>query len=317
MRLQAAFLAVTVLVNQCSPSGAQIATIATSNSHTCAIMIGTNGIRCWGINYYGEAGVGNTSPVTTFPSTDISTFGYPAKLLTVGRYYTCAVSTTGGIQCWGLNSQGQLGTGGTTNTNKPSGTPLTMPGGLPIIFASGSHLHTCVILSNNNLHCWGWNDCGQVGYGDRAPPVGTSSGYKYSVQSTPVLTNVLAVGTGYQHTCALTMSYTVRCWGSNGNGQIGLNSATPAVQLAISSDIATNARNLTVGVFHNCFISSVTGGARCWGSNEYGELGIGSSGTGNNVYAVPSTDLAVPGAAVAAVYPAVDSHTCKCRGFNV
>ena len=279
----------------------QVMAIATSLEHTCVIMVGTQGIRCWGANGDGQLGYNDNLQRTTFPATNINFGGYMAKQLSLGRRYSCALSTVGGVQCWGWNGYGQLGTGNQNGALKPNGV-IAMPGGAAVTHLSANHFHTCVVLAPNGaVHCWGWNNKYQCGYGDDVD--------KLSVPSTAVTTGALEVGTGYWHTCILTTAYNVKCWGNDQYGQIGIGGSASTQIGAPASNAVTGVSNLVVGVFHNCYVKGTA--ARCWGSSQYGELGYGSMS--NPVFTPGSVgDLNFNGATPAVVAAGIDSHSCEC-----
>jgi alpha-tubulin suppressor-like RCC1 family protein len=167
--------------------------------------------------------------------------------------------------------------------------------------AGGSHACAVVDLApNDQLRCWGRNDRGQVGKGDFLSPVDLPA--NVTLPFVP-----LDVEAGALHTCVLSAllpqdGSQLACWGENGSGQLGvgdtLDRFTPQVvdlAGAVAFDVAT-------GTNHTCAV--VTGGAvRCWGSNQFGQLGV-SLGTTSS-----STPLTVPGVVAERVVVG-DAHTC-------
>src|SRR5690606_24075784 len=130
--------------------------------------------------------------------------------ITAGEHQTCALLTGGGLKCWGRNSQGQLGDGTTSHRSAPvdvSG----LTSGVQMVRAAG-HI-TCALTTTGGVKCWGENGLGGLGDGttvDKNAPtdvVGLTSG-------------VAAITVGDSHACALTNAGSVRCWGSNSDGQL-------------------------------------------------------------------------------------------------
>ncbi len=199
------------------------------------------------------------------PTADLPHVPLRARQVTAGNYHTCAVTTSGGAQCWGANYWGQLGDG--TTTAKPWPTDVAgLSNGVQMI--SASHEHTCAITATGGVKCWGANYDGQLGDGtlsSRTTPtdvVGLSSG-------------VLAVSAGNYHTCALTVSGGVKCWGANDRGQLGDGtwnaSTTPVDVVSLTSGVQA----LSAGGYHTCALT-LAGSVKCWGLNSAGQLGDGT-----------------------------------------
>jgi alpha-tubulin suppressor-like RCC1 family protein len=203
--------------------------------------------------------------------------------IALGYRYTCAVMSSGGLRCWGDNSYGQLGDGGTETTRAlpgdvtlPSGTPLT---GVKAVAASAET--TCALLDGGIVKCWGRNNGGQVGDG-------TTVGRLYP---TDVLTspggNALAGATAIVgasdsggHSCSLHRGGGVKCWGLNSTGQLGdgttINRTTPVdVLTSAGGEPLSGATGVTAGSNHTCAL--INGGLMCWGSNSNGRIGDGTT----------------------------------------
>ena len=185
-----------------------VVAIAAGYAHTCAL---TNGgaVWCWGANWYGALGDGTTtsrsSPVA------VSGLGSGVSALTAGYYHTCALSSGGGLSCWGSNFRGQLGDGTTTDRSVPAAVSGLGSG---VTAVDGGEHYTCALTAAGTVSCWGANSYGSLGDGtttDRSLPVpvaGLGGG-------------VAGIAAGYGHTCAVTAAGAVWCWGYNGSGQVG------------------------------------------------------------------------------------------------
>ena len=157
--------------------------------------------------------------------------------------------------------------------------------------------HTCVVVADGTVRCWGLNASGQLGDGTINTPVS-------SVRVTGIST-AIAVATGKDHSCALLVDATVRCWGANGVGQLGNGSFNPSLQPFTVSGI-TNAVSISGGSNHTCVRRS-DGSIACWGSNEFGQIGDGS--IANN----RSTPVPVQGISNARMVAVGSTHTCAVR----
>lgn len=221
-----------------------------------------------------------------------------AKAIAVGRLHSCAVTTAGAVRCWGASDHGQIGNGVVDASSAGVfSTPVQVKGltsGVTSI-ATAFGDHTCVVVSGG-VKCWGANDQGQLGDGstdESAEPVavvGLDSG-------------VVAVAAGEQNSCALLASGAVKCWGKNDFGQLGDDSEVESSPEPVDVAGLTDAASIAAGLTHVCVVTT-TKAMKCWGSNLYAELGLGSSGNGAH------TPGAVPDLTNVASIATGDGVTC-------
>ncbi|MCH7580260.1 MAG: hypothetical protein IIB22_08460 [Chloroflexi bacterium] len=218
---------------------AGVQAIAAGSTHTCALL--ENGaVKCWGGNTTYQLGAESsetcisefTDPhVCSTTPLDVETLDGGVAGLVAGRGFTCALTETGGVTCWGNNAHGQLGDGTFANIRRtPSDVcadeqceaPLT---GASTVAAGGSH--TCALMNSGDLKCWGFGAFGQVGDGDldindRTTPVDVCRVYDTgAMQCLETLSGAAGVTAGFVHTCALMEDGGVKCWGSATSGQLG------------------------------------------------------------------------------------------------
>ena len=271
------------------------------SDHTCALTSG-GGVKCWGLNYYGQLGDGTTT--TRSSPFDVSGLSSGVIAVAGGFFHTCAVTSAGRVVCWGNNYLGQLGNG------VPAGhsLPVAVRGlgtGVTAVAAGGNH--TCALLSGGVLKCWGDNSHGQLGDG-------TSTSRDTPVDVIGIDNGATAVTGGQAHTCALTSSGGVKCWGSNYAGQLGDGTTVDRYEPVDVIGLTGGVQSVVAGRSHTCAITSA-GGLKCWGDG--GQLGNGT--TGGSSVPVDVSGLSTGVAAVAPDY----YHTCalmtaggvKCWGF--
>ena len=237
-------------------------------------------------NLLGQLGTGAAQNQTGFLPAIVTVPG-PFKSLSTGGNHTCTVLDNGSAMCWGSNFYGQLGnsqSGGSENnydSTIDSNIPNPVSFNQPVKAISVGNTHSCVVLDNHSAMCWGDNTYGQLGNGN------SGSG---QLSNVPVAVSALgpikSISLGYQHTCAVLSDESLKCWGSIEDGQLGngVTSGLNAVNPVSVSGLGA-VRSISLGYSHSCALLS-NQRAKCWGSNNDGQLGNGSSGTDN---ATPGT----------------------------
>jgi alpha-tubulin suppressor-like RCC1 family protein len=236
--------------------------------YACAIESGGE-VACYGDDTWGQLGNGSTSASSVpglIPSLESGVTSLSAG--SGDRPSVCSV-VSGAVKCWGSNG-GALGNGTTATT---SGTPVPVTGFSGTVTSvsvggDASSGFACALISGGAVQCWGYNASGQLGNGST-----TTSAIPVTVSG---LTDAVAVSAGYDGACALTSAGAVMCWGANSVGQLGNGTTT-------SSSVPVQVTGLTSGVTaistaanSACAVTS-GGAAQCWGSNNTGQLGNGST----------------------------------------
>ena len=240
--------------------------IASGGSHSCgATPAGV--MYCWGHNGGGQLGIGNVDN-SGEPKEGSLPSGIRFFAPTAGWYHSCALTSTGIAYCWGANSFNQLGDGSATARTTPT---LVHAAGVSFVGISSGAYHSCAVTSVGDAYCWGSNGDGALGDGSS------------TIASTPVTVSrpsevtFAQVSAGGGHTCALASSGSAYCWGENPYGGLGDGSTTARmapVRVAAPSGVTFS--SISVGDEHSCGLTAA-GIAYCWGRNDVGQLGDGTS----------------------------------------
>ncbi len=341
------------------PVGARPVTpFASGTSHACAVVAdGT--VRCWGSDAFGQLGTvrlpfGDRSLIDAPlpPPTQHTSCSDPSMCdapyytcvggqcvpvpqpvpsqpdlahvigLAAGDSHTCAILDDGTVRCWGDNSAGQLGDG----SFGPSSTPVAVTGigggaGPGAIAIAAGSFHTCALLANGAVSCWGDDNWGQLGAG----PAGPRSNVPVAVQG--LAGAAIAVTAGSDHACALLGDGSVACWGSNASGQLGDGTTNPHATAAPAHNIGAGthyrAVAIAAGRLHTCALALYSSGSTnksqvlCWGYGAMGELGQGNNWSLQTPTAVPNlTNVRAIAANGDHTCATLASGTLQCWGDN-
>lgn len=246
-----------------APAGPpEIRLVAAGGSHSC-VLLGDETVRCWGSNEDGQLGATSVKESAT-PIEVVALRG--ATALALGDDFSCARLADRRVSCWGSDSFGQLGAGAITGSSRPI--PAAVAGLGDVALIRAGDWHVAAISEAGEVKFWGRNNVGQYGDGaevDLATPT-----------PNPALLQPPALALGGFHGCAVVNGGTVRCWGWNEFGQLGDGSSGKQAVRRAPVPVAKLAgvKDLALGENHSCALL-VSGEVRCWGSNEYGQLGDG------------------------------------------
>lgn len=247
-----------------------IVAIDAGEAFTCAQTAAGN-LYCWGENIHGQLGNGTQqSSVVPLAVTNLSG---PVESFSLGTAHGCAIVSGGVVECWGYNGWGQLGDGSTFDRAVPEAVGGLAATSLIESVAAGQD-HTCAATSVGDVLCWGDNFFGQVGDGTSHTRPLPERVFGLSGHGEPRRGLALQVAAGATHTCALTTSRQVLCWGENISGQLG----NPVLQSqripALVSELDEPIEAIAAGDSFTCATSSL-GAAWCWGENTDGQLALG------------------------------------------
>lgn len=275
--------------------------ICAGELHSCARAAGS--LWCWGSNAQGQLGVGMATARSDVP---LMVVGSGASALTCGNQHTCAV-IDGAVWCWGRNDSGMVGDG---TRMGPRAAPTRVMGldGAAILAIDAGGAHTCAVLADGAVRCWGYNSSGQIG--DMDTPANL-----FAAATTPVdvdgLSDAARVAGGGAFTCALRSGGAVVCWGANGNRQLGSPGADRQVPGA-DVVLASSASAIATGGYHACALGPALP-LTCWGRNNHGQVGTGTATP--FVDPAPTAVLSVLGALRS--IDAGTEHTCAAEATRV
>ena len=264
-------------------SAVKLKRLSVGDNRNCAIVTG-GGVKCWGENFGG----------TTISNISVSN----AKEVTVGYNYGCALLGNGTVKCWGPKSSSvftvsisdavqisaqtskacALTTSGEVKCWTGTGSVSTVSNLNNVVQISSGYTHTCALLSDGKIKCWGSGSGGKLGNGSTSNKSSPTYVRTSSSDSSP-LAGISMIAAGYEHTCALTTSGTVKCWGAgdhNGSAMLGHggSSTTSPVDVHTSSSDSSALSNIiyiTTAEGHTCAITN-NGVAKCWGSSDKGKV---------------------------------------------
>jgi alpha-tubulin suppressor-like RCC1 family protein len=271
---------------------APITKIAVGEYHACALSAAAE-VFCWGKNASGQLASESTADLSA-PAQVHLDGGLVVKDLALGAEHTCLLADTGAVYCFGANDAGQLGVGEAQNrTGSFGSTPGTMGAALaPAKLGTGfvaktlaaGYRHTCAVADDGRIKCWGDNGAGQLGLGDTksrgsAPEDVGDALPAVDLGHGQVVTDLAC---GSRHCCVRTLQNTMKCWGDNADGQLGLGDVAPRGATAESMGdnlpfVPTPPHEVVSSIRLNrertC--ARTESGLRCWGRNRAGELGYG------------------------------------------
>jgi alpha-tubulin suppressor-like RCC1 family protein len=331
--------------------------LAVGGLHSCAILVDGR-VKCWGDNFRGQLGVGDVAyrgdqpgdMGAALPAVRLGT-GRSATAVTVGNQHSCALLDNGQVKCWGASGSGQLGQGPNTPQPAVGDSPGEMGDALPTvalgtgrtaIAVSAAGDHTCALLDDARVKCWGANSSGQLGQGDTTTRGLGAMGDALPAVSLGAGRTVTSISAGMSHNCAILDGGDVKCWGQGLRGQLGFVGATsvigdesgemgdalPEVDLGEGrTATAVGASAVAAQEAHSCALLD-DGTVKCWGFNNKGQLGQGDT-TSRGLEAEQMGDallpvdlgegrtavgLSVGGASNCAV---LDDGSLRCWGWNI
>jgi alpha-tubulin suppressor-like RCC1 family protein len=256
------------LTPQAVRGGVVFGRLTGGGAHSCGLT-SDGSAYCWGSNTSGQLG-DNSTTARDLPVPVAGALRFTS--IDAGTEHTCGLTAENAAYCWGRNDRGQLGDGTTSLRTVP--TRVSGNVSFEFITAGGFRFgHTCALTGSGQAYCWGDNERGQLGIGsvDIGPhplPATVMGGVPFVE---------LSAGLG-RHTCGRTSSGIAHCWGENPFGALGNGSTTNSPVPVQVTGVSTFGQ-LAVGGFigHTCAIADGGTAVYCWGDNEVGAIGDGTT----------------------------------------
>lgn len=288
-----------------------VISVQTTWSFTCALRDNAS-IACWGSDGFGQLGDGGPIDNADRSPSPVEVMGVSGTPSAIGLGWgnSCAILSSGALRCWGSDAWGSLGDG----PGEPIGTslPKTILSNDVYTFVGGTG-HGCALSTSGGVACWGWDYDGEIGNGE------PSLQEDEPTAVTGLSAGVIQVSAGAKHSCVVTQLGTVRCWGVNEKGELGIGNYDSPQMAPVPVELDEDVVSIACGAEHSCVLTR-GGAVKCWGSDEYGQLG---DGTGNSSGGT-AVDVVGLGAGVVAIASGalhscarLESGSIQCWGSNM
>jgi alpha-tubulin suppressor-like RCC1 family protein len=324
-------------------TGSHVAKLALGGLYSCAVLDQAS-VKCWGYNLGGELGQGDRErrgdqPGETGDNLPPIELGTERRVerLAAGQFQNCAVLDDGSVKCWGSHVSGIDETNGRGWAPGQMGDdlPVVNLGSRGVVDVTAGQAYACALVDDGSAKCWGTNNLGQLGVGDTLFRSGYQLGDGLPAVAFGTGRRATRVVAAYEHACALLEGGSVKCWGGNSNGQLGLGDTDnrgdgpgemgddlPPVELGDGR----SATDIVGGYGHTCVLLD-DGSVKCWGFNETGELGLGDTENRGDEPGEMGNELPPVNLGTGRRVTKLDAglrHTCallddgslKCWGFN-
>ena len=222
---------------------------------------------CWGYDSNGRLGDGMGSGNRLTPSSVLGEHVW--STMSAAQYHTCGATGSSALYCWGKNESGRLGDGTTADRTTPTqiGTDQSWT------TVSAGYDHTCAVTTSGVGYCWGDNTYGKLGTDDlpsvdQLSPTAVSGSYSWK-----------SISAGESFSCGVTTAAEGYCWGQNSYGQLGIGTRSNLDVITAVPTLVNGSHSwkvISVGQSQACGITN-SGEAYCWGRNDYGQVGDGTT----------------------------------------
>ena len=256
-------------------------------THACTLFEDGK-LKCWGSNSddswdWGIRTIGETVPTRWVPNLPFVNLGSgkTAKAVSLGDKHTCAIRNDDSLVCWGRSTTRQLGINSTLDQTTPPTNPINLGSGKTAVAVAAGGVHTCALLNDGSVKCWGSRAKGTLGNGvvlnrSISTPQAVSLGSGKTAK---------IIASGHDNTCAILNDDSLVCWGGNNDGRLGLGDTTErSTPQAVAVGGTVRAISLSLGG-HTC-ATLTNNSLKCWGRNWYGQVGDGTTISKNSPTAI-------------------------------
>ncbi len=252
---------------------AQRCHLTLGSDHTCVERDSDHSVWCWGDHTYGQLGVGTLTTAYSTTARAVPLLGMATSVVTKS-YHACARIADGTAECWGLNDGMQVGDGG----NGTRYSSATVVGLNNVVEVGVGRMFSCARRSSGDVTCWGANASSQLGDGTTAAKA-TPSTTVTGLTAAPI-----SIAVASSHACALLPGGVGQCWGSNTFRQLGDGTTTDrssaiAMPLTQIAQIVPSGYSVGGNTGSATCVLRTDGTVWCWGSNDFGQLGNGTTST--------------------------------------
>ncbi len=309
------------------PAGTKVTAIAAGGGHSLAVT-STGAVLAWGLDLFGGLGNGSTGGSSGVPVNVSLPAGTKVTAVAAGALHSLALTSTGAVYAWGFNADGELGDGGTVNTDVP--VKVKLPAGTKVTAIAAGGYYSLALTSTGAVFAWGYNADGELGDGgttktDMPVKVKLPAGTKVkAIAAGGPLIGVGQYVAGPGHSLAVTSSGAVFAWGHNADGELGDGgTANSDVPVKVKLPAGTKVSGVAVGELQSLAVTSA-GTVFAWGGNNFGQLGDGSYKMSDlpvkvNLLGPPAGPMATYAptrAALAAPAPVTTTQSTVFAGYN-
>ncbi|BDR53358.1 hypothetical protein KIM372_12650 [Bombiscardovia nodaiensis] len=274
----------TTVTVSANPTRQRIRFTQVTGGSNYSLALGSNGqVYAWGANASGQLGdVTNTERHTPVRAHLPATTTY--STIAAGSQHALAIGRDGNAYTWGLNANGQLGNGNTSNSSQPVRFPL--PAGVNALQGAAGADYTIILADDGNLYATGNNASGQLG------DTTTTSHTSPVTIAPPAGVTFTALAAGGAHVLALTDTGRIYAWGSNSSGQLGVTGANATSPQAVPLPASITIKQIVAGDEFSAALSN-NRDLYTWGNNTYGQLGDGTTTSHSAPTGIPAPSTPV------------------------